>query len=189
MRLFIIASMILLSDSAQACMCLPASFRDFKNIDRYDELFMGKLIDVEISEDFAMNEVDTFPAEIDRYILTKVYTGEFSVGDTIEIYQFGIGCVNTKQFDAIGTPYILGAYRLKKDGNVPGIESYLQADLCTLSIAHDDDPNYNLAQTSLDIRFNHLTIPVIQHYSVIILVASSIIGAIIFTLVQTDIKF
>ena len=189
MRLLIIACVIIFSDSAQACMCLPASFRDFETIDSYEELFMGKLVDVELSKNFAVNDMDTFPAEIDKYLITKVYFGDFSVGDTINIYQFGIGCVNTKRFDEVGTPYIIGAYRLSKDEAIPGIESYLQGNLCTLSIAHDDEPNYSLAQKSLDFRLNYFTTSVIQHYTVIGLVVSSIIGAIVFTLFKTDIKY
>lgn len=134
----------MVSKIAYACICLPTPIAEEGSTDGYEVVFKGELIEINRTEIHFEETNDTFPVEINSYAIEKSFKGATMVGDTLEIYQFGIGCTNGRGLTDLNSSFIIGAFRHKAaHEDWPDLSEFLQANLCSLSISENDEPSYS----------------------------------------------
>ncbi|WP_146088909.1 hypothetical protein [Neolewinella xylanilytica] len=140
---------------AHACMCLPTPINEEGSTDGYEVVFVGELIAIERTNKFFPDTQDIFPVEINSYIVHESFIGSVSLGDTVHIHQFGIGCTNPRREDQLRTKFLIGGFRdEQKVPDWPSMQEYLQAQLCTLSYSELSDPEYSSAVQVVRNRMN-----------------------------------
>lgn len=110
----VILAMAMMPYLAHACMCLPTPIYQEGSTDGYEVDFIGELIAIDRTEEFFPETQDTFAVEINSYIVHESFIGSVSLGDTVHIYQFGIGCTNPRGENQLRTKFLIGAFRDKQ---------------------------------------------------------------------------
>lgn len=179
--MIIAVAMVMVPRLAHACMCLPTPITEEGSTDRYEVVFVGELIAIERTENIFPDTHDTFPVEINSYVVHETFIGSVPLGDTVHIHQFGIGCTNTRVEDQLHTKFLIGGFRdERKIPDWPNMEEYLQAQLCTLSYSELYEPEYSNAIYVVRNRIKAALERELANILVLPLATVLVIGSIIF---------